>query len=89
MVLAALPDRTAADPERDTLAHLVPESVTGRAAAWITSRAQQVHGGIGFTWEHVPHLYLRRAKVNERSSVHPPRTRCGWSRPLAGTSRDR
>jgi 3-oxochol-4-en-24-oyl-CoA dehydrogenase len=25
----------------------------------------QVHGGIGFTWEHVLHLYLRRAKVNE------------------------
>jgi alkylation response protein AidB-like acyl-CoA dehydrogenase len=24
-----------------------------------------VHGGIGFTWEHVLHLYLRRAKVNE------------------------
>jgi alkylation response protein AidB-like acyl-CoA dehydrogenase len=41
------------------------KSVTGRAAAWITSQAQQVHGGIGFTWEHVLHLYLRRAKVNE------------------------
>ena len=41
------------------------KSVTGRAAAWITTQAQQVHGGIGFTWEHVLHLYLRRAKVNE------------------------
>ncbi|HXA58103.1 MAG TPA: acyl-CoA dehydrogenase family protein [Streptosporangiaceae bacterium] len=41
------------------------KSVTGRAAAWITSQAQQVHGGIGFTWEHVLHLYLRRAKANE------------------------
>ena len=41
------------------------KSVAGRAAAWITSQAQQVHGGIGFTWEHVLHLYLRRAKVNE------------------------
>ncbi len=25
--------------------------------------AMQVHGGIGFTWEHVAHLYLRRAAV--------------------------
>ncbi len=25
----------------------------------------QVHGGIGFTWEHVAHLYLRRATVIE------------------------
>jgi alkylation response protein AidB-like acyl-CoA dehydrogenase len=25
----------------------------------------QVHGGIGFTWEHDAHLYLRRAKADE------------------------
>jgi alkylation response protein AidB-like acyl-CoA dehydrogenase len=25
----------------------------------------QVHGGIGFTWEHDAHLYLRRAKSSE------------------------
>ncbi|WP_067662034.1 acyl-CoA dehydrogenase family protein [Nocardia miyunensis] len=24
----------------------------------------QVHGGIGFTWEHMAHLYFRRAKTN-------------------------
>jgi alkylation response protein AidB-like acyl-CoA dehydrogenase len=26
---------------------------------------QGTHGGIGFTWEHDLHPYLRRAKVNE------------------------
>ena len=25
----------------------------------------QVHGGIGFTWEHPAHLYFRRAKASE------------------------
>ena len=25
----------------------------------------QVHGGIGFTWEHDAHLYFRRAKADE------------------------
>jgi alkylation response protein AidB-like acyl-CoA dehydrogenase len=25
----------------------------------------QVHGGIGFTWEHDAHLYLRRAKSDQ------------------------
>lgn len=25
----------------------------------------QIHGGIGFTWEHAAHLYLRRAKSSE------------------------
>jgi alkylation response protein AidB-like acyl-CoA dehydrogenase len=25
----------------------------------------QIHGGIGFTWEHTAHLYLRRARTDE------------------------
>jgi alkylation response protein AidB-like acyl-CoA dehydrogenase len=25
----------------------------------------QIHGGIGFTWEHAAHLYLRRARTDE------------------------
>jgi alkylation response protein AidB-like acyl-CoA dehydrogenase len=25
----------------------------------------RVHGGIGFTWEHDSHLYLKRAKLDE------------------------
>jgi alkylation response protein AidB-like acyl-CoA dehydrogenase len=25
----------------------------------------QIHGGIGFTWEHDAHLYLKRAKTDE------------------------
>jgi alkylation response protein AidB-like acyl-CoA dehydrogenase len=24
----------------------------------------QIHGGIGYTWEHDMHLYVRRAKSN-------------------------
>jgi alkylation response protein AidB-like acyl-CoA dehydrogenase len=24
----------------------------------------QMHGGIGFTWEHPAHLYLKRAKAD-------------------------
>ena len=27
--------------------------------------ALQVHGGIGFTWEHDLHLYLKRAQLDE------------------------
>jgi alkylation response protein AidB-like acyl-CoA dehydrogenase len=25
----------------------------------------RVHGGIGFTWEHDAHLYVRRAKASQ------------------------
>ena len=31
----------------------------------IAAEAIQVHGGIGFTWEHEAHLYFRRAKSSE------------------------
>jgi alkylation response protein AidB-like acyl-CoA dehydrogenase len=36
----------------DTFAHLCGEAL-------------QLHGGIGFTWEHDAHLFVRRAKVNQ------------------------
>jgi alkylation response protein AidB-like acyl-CoA dehydrogenase len=36
------------------------------AAALATSENIQVHGGIGATWEHPAHLYLRRATVNRQ-----------------------
>lgn len=35
------------------------------AASEVASLALQVHGGIGFTWEHDLHLLLRRIKVDE------------------------
>jgi alkylation response protein AidB-like acyl-CoA dehydrogenase len=43
----------------------VAKSWTGRAASSVASEALQIHGGIGFTWEHDLHLFMRRAKVNE------------------------
>jgi len=33
--------------------------------AAIATDAVQLHGGIGFTWEHPCHLYLKRAKLNQ------------------------
>ena len=34
-------------------------------AGWrVCSSSLQVHGGIGFTWEHDLHFYLKRAKTN-------------------------
>lgn len=35
------------------------------AAVRVTEGSIQVHGGIGFTWEHPAHLLLRRAIANE------------------------
>lgn len=37
------------------------------ADAYLNAAAEnvQIHGGIGFTWEHPAHLYLKRAKNNQ------------------------
>ena len=34
-------------------------------AGWrVTASSLQVHGGIGFTWEHDLHFFLKRAKAD-------------------------
>lgn len=35
------------------------------AASWIAGEALQLHGGIGMTWEHDLHVFLKRIKANE------------------------
>lgn len=37
------------------------KAAAGEAAVFACERAIQVHGGIGFTWEHVLHRYYKRA----------------------------
>ncbi|GAA0616886.1 acyl-CoA dehydrogenase family protein [Sporichthya brevicatena] len=62
-----LDDGRGADPTDDE-AELVCATTAGHCADAAVTVAQdclQVHGGIGFTWEHVCHLYLRRAKADE------------------------
>ena len=35
-----------------------------KAAAHIAGESMQIHGGIGFTWEHDCHLLLKRTKLD-------------------------
>lgn len=56
----------AADHSPDELA-LAASAAKAQAARTVDFAAEtliQVHGGIGFTWEHDAHLYWRRAKVD-------------------------
>lgn len=54
------------DPEQFSIAAAVAGSVALDAAVTTAQNAVQVLGGIGFTWEHDAHLYLRRAMVNRQ-----------------------
>lgn len=48
-------------PLASSLAHVVCSVTAVRAA----EECVQLHGGIGFTWEHPAHLYLKRAKTTQ------------------------
>ena len=51
-----------ADPADAERAVSVAKAYASDAAGRIAGEALQLHGGIGFTWEHDLHLYLRRAR---------------------------
>jgi alkylation response protein AidB-like acyl-CoA dehydrogenase len=54
----------AGDPERHRAA-LVAKVMAGEAAKLNAKDAIQIHGGVGYTWEHDLHLYIRRAYASE------------------------
>jgi alkylation response protein AidB-like acyl-CoA dehydrogenase len=52
-------------PEELAVVAPLAEAVAGAALLHVAAEAIQMHGGIGFTWEHDAHMYLKRAKANE------------------------
>ncbi len=62
----------------------VAKAVCSDAYFAIAAESVQIHGGIGFTWEHDTHLYFKRAKASElllgNGDLHRERiaTRLGW-----------
>jgi alkylation response protein AidB-like acyl-CoA dehydrogenase len=53
-----------ADGDPDTpVAVALAKSACCEAAVTAAQECVQLHGGIGFTWEHPAHLYLKRAKA--------------------------
>ncbi len=57
----------AVDGAPEELPVLAPlaRAVCGESLLHVAAEAIQLHGGIGFTWEHDVHLYFKRAKANE------------------------
>ena len=77
-----------ANPDRTTVEALS----AGRTALCTATEAAmacagtsiQVHGGIGFTWEHACHLYFKRARVNQTLLGEPKRHRAELAARLLG-----
>ncbi|MFF1956976.1 acyl-CoA dehydrogenase family protein [Streptomyces sp. NPDC058220] len=55
------------------LAVAVAQAYCGRVAVHAAEECVQLHGGIGMTWEHPAHLYLKRAKSDEIALGSPGR----------------
>jgi alkylation response protein AidB-like acyl-CoA dehydrogenase len=53
------------DPAAFPLAAAQAKAIASESAVFVAAEAIQVHGGIGFTWEHPAHLYYRRAVTSE------------------------
>lgn len=52
------------DPRRHVAASMA-KAAAGDCQRTVAARAIQLHGGIGYTWEHDLHLFVKRAKAND------------------------
>ena len=52
------------EPETAPLATACAKAYAGAAGRRVPRAAVQVHGGIGFTWEHDLHFFLKRGEAN-------------------------
>ncbi len=71
--------RVTDDPEELALSAPLAAAVASEAYVWVAGETIQVHGGIGFTWEHDAHVYLKRAKASSLLFGSP-----GYQRDLLG-----
>ncbi|WP_329126560.1 acyl-CoA dehydrogenase family protein [Streptomyces sp. NBC_01465] len=58
-------DALATRSPETALAVAVAQAYCGKVAVHAAEECVQLHGGIGMTWEHPAHLYLKRAKSDE------------------------
>ncbi|MGP4025597.1 acyl-CoA dehydrogenase family protein [Actinomadura sp. 3N407] len=66
---------TAAGDDGTAVAVAVAQAHCSAVALKAAEECVQMHGGIGFTWEHPAHLYLKRAKADSIALGTPGRHR--------------
>jgi len=61
---ACLATGTLSNPGDAKVAVALAKAYCSETAVQAAQECVQMHGGIGFTWEHTPHLFLKRAKAD-------------------------
>jgi alkylation response protein AidB-like acyl-CoA dehydrogenase len=64
MVRHAVQRMVTDQPDAELWATLAKSEVT-EACVFVTTDCVQLHGGVGFTWDFDPHIFLKRARLNE------------------------
>ena len=64
MVRHAVQRTVTDEPDAELWATLAKSEVT-EACVFVTTDCVQLHGGVGFTWDFDPHIFLKRARLNE------------------------
>ena len=64
-VVAVFHAAQATDDRERAVAASVAKVACSEALLQVSFDNMRIHGGIGFTWEHDAHLYVRRAKATE------------------------
>jgi alkylation response protein AidB-like acyl-CoA dehydrogenase len=79
--------RTAAEePDADIWASLAKAEVT-EAFVFVATDCVQLHGGVGFTWDYDPQIFLKRARLNEVLVMANPALRDRAAAGLAAATR--
>ncbi|GAB3412936.1 acyl-CoA dehydrogenase family protein [Flindersiella endophytica] len=65
----------AANDTDSAVATAIAQSYCSELAVRAAEDSMQLHGGIGFTWEHPVHLYLKRAKADALAFGRPDQHR--------------
>ena len=85
--LAHAVHRTAAnEPDADIWASLAKAETT-EAFVFIATDCVQLHGGVGFTWDYDPQIFLKRARLNEVLVMPNPALRDRAAAGLAAATR--
>ena len=73
-------ERSVDAQREEAIAAALAQAYCSDAAVLAAEECVQLHGGIGFTWEHPAHLYLKRAKSSAIALGTPDRQRAALAR---------
>jgi len=86
-IVAHAVERTAGDEADADMWIMLAKAEVTEAFSFIATDCVQLHGGVGFTWDFDPHIFLKRARLNEVLVMANPALRDRAAAGLAAVTR--